>query len=493
MRRRKRGEFLRIYLDNNIYSCLKQDKEPTGPLSAILRRHGQHTYFYSEAHICDLKTDSTTHKYDDLEFMRRIVGTNYLCKYYNRDTNCFIATPREAFETMETDDVELDFESIIRDPSFAKKANETETFFAQATIPELNLNQTKLPDSIRTYIENIISQTANFDILRLARNGMDFYAEMEQGSSYRELRKYLKDNQAFLFQKKIEKLGDTNVDDLFENSIIKNRFMDFVDSNISFDTGNANDKMYYQFLMAYVILNSLGLDGEKNRKVMFTNTSIDSRHAYYAGFCDVLVTNDKGLREKAKILYSLFRIDTKILDLTSFQEYLEEIDKKEKDALGSLQANIVEDLGTREVLLSEETGNQLTIRIEAAVPYFSTFSHIQIQVDVTKSSCRNVLFHNSPRRISVLVVFSEVRTTCDYCSRVLGNDLEGIGPFGDTDIEEIREKEWKGRTWLMQNGSIHLNICRETNLLYLNTDLRTREQQNEDTDQSDQQSEGMGD
>ena len=72
--------------------------------------------------------------------------------------------------------------------------------------------------------------------------------------------------------------------------------------------------------MAYNVLNSFGLDREINKKAKFSNTFIDSLHAYYASFCDLLVTNDIGIKNKCSIIYKLFNIKTIVINSLEFSK-----------------------------------------------------------------------------------------------------------------------------------------------------------------------------
>lgn len=49
----------------------------------------------------------------------------------------------------------------------------------------------------------------------------------------------------------------------------------------------------------------------------------DTTHAIYGAYCDVFVSNDAGLRSKAKAVYSWLGVKSKVLGVTEFIEYLD--------------------------------------------------------------------------------------------------------------------------------------------------------------------------
>jgi len=288
---------LRIYLDKNIFSYLRTNDQYKDLLQKIENSIEQHTFFFSKAHIEDLKNDKTEMKYKDLDFIKRIAGKNYLCKCWKKPTNCYNVSPREAFKAAKEESIDFNLKEILEHPLFKEKAKQVESFFLGSERPSAEVSM--FHPLLNDYLNNIFSQTDNFNIEKLINDGLDFYNSLNNDRDvYKSLRRYLKENQQVLFNEMPEKLGDCDLDCLFNNSLFKSTFLEYVEKNISVKTESSDEKMYYMFSTAYQILNTLGLDSEKNKKSKFKNTSVDGSHAYYAGFCDILVTDDNGLIEK---------------------------------------------------------------------------------------------------------------------------------------------------------------------------------------------------
>jgi hypothetical protein len=98
------------------------------------------------------------------------------------------------------------------------------------------------------------------------------------------------------------------------------KFLEYIDDINKKLNSDQNDKQYERFVLAYNVLNSFGLDREINKKAKFSNTFIDSLHAYYASFCDLLVTNDIGITNKCSIIYKLFNIKTIVINSLEFSK-----------------------------------------------------------------------------------------------------------------------------------------------------------------------------
>lgn len=57
----------------------------------------------------------------------------------------------------------------------------------------------------------------------------------------------------------------------------------------------------------------------------------DASHAYFAQICDILVTNDRRMREKIKAIYSFLRIGTRVMSVDAFFNHYGESKTKTSD------------------------------------------------------------------------------------------------------------------------------------------------------------------
>ena len=103
-------------------------------------------------------------------------------------------------------------------------------------------------------------------------------------------------------------------------------FIEYIDDILFFKTDDESEKYYNRYSLGYNILNITGIDNESNIKSSFKNTFNDGLHSYYSSFYDLFVTNDSGTKEKSKIMFETFGIETKFIDPSNFKEYISIID-----------------------------------------------------------------------------------------------------------------------------------------------------------------------
>lgn len=329
---------MRIYLDKNIFSFLRKNKIQSKLEELIIKSLNHSTYYYSVAHINDLKNDKTDIKFDELNYIENLIGTNYFAKYWNTPTNCYIVKPLDAFNDLIKNSKEhsFDIESILESSEITRQINDAKQNFSEidpTLLPtEDMLNKIpSLPDELKKYLLGISKQVNSFDIRELFKTSEEFFSSMSKDKhTYRSLRRYIKLNHKNLFKDLPEEVNSENINEIFNDSLFKTTFLEYLENNLVVDVTSIEEKKYYIFSMAYAMINTFALDNEPNRKTRFGNTNVDGEHAYYAGFCDLLVTDDAGLIEKAKILFDLFNIDTKILHLNDFENYLLKLEKLDK-------------------------------------------------------------------------------------------------------------------------------------------------------------------
>ncbi|HEY9196150.1 MAG TPA: hypothetical protein VIM77_07785, partial [Mucilaginibacter sp.] len=100
----------RIYLDTNVFSNLKNDKDSRfHELNDLLKIYKKKLSFYfSVAHIADKRKDKTDFKFEDFKFMETLVGDNYIAyDPIERITSLYLATPLMVFEDNEGDELEI--------------------------------------------------------------------------------------------------------------------------------------------------------------------------------------------------------------------------------------------------------------------------------------------------------------------------------------------------------------------------------------------------
>jgi hypothetical protein len=276
-------------------------------------------YFYSRAHIFDFKNDKTEEKYLDFEYIEKYLGNNYLFKSIDQPTKIFKASPREAFENELVDDNDDDMFNFLKDiqeSPYSKLFNELLDFPIDIS-SDISFDSYEFPNDYKSYLENLFKSTSLRDIIKIQS---DFQNKMNENKSlYKYFRGSNKNNKNIFL---VENYRNYNFleDKIFIKSDKKMTFLEFIDDSITIQTNNDEEKYYHRFSIGYNIINSMGLDGERNCKANFKNTFNDGLHAFYASYCDLFVSNDSGIKEKATLMYKLFNKKTKIIDPEKFIE-----------------------------------------------------------------------------------------------------------------------------------------------------------------------------
>lgn len=437
-------------------------------LNSILKNNEKHTFIYSAANLGDLKRDTTEEKYIDLEFIGKLARNNYLCKYWDRETNFYITDPNDAFKNIsENDEIFDSLSDLIQNIDFKDKTDELKK--SLENIDTSQVYPDHYPEPMKSYIEKFIELKDNFDLHQVVNSGINLYKEMQHSKTgYKDLRRFLKSNHKHVFPYLPNEINHENINDLFSKSIFKKSFLEYISENIKISNVNEEDKQYHTFLSAYYMLNSLGLDKEKNKKANFNSTTSDSQHAYYAAYCDVLVTEDNGLKEKANLIYKLFDVDTLIINIDEFKDYLSFIKNKENDIKNNLSNYLEKDLKSKEIVYVTEQDNKYFCKVKSELPYFANFPHVQFSMSKENYLYGDYYLLGSSKKLGRRLFYIEIENVTNYCINQIGVDFNNKGEFKKEEIESIRNNEWEGRIWSIGGGGyLYLNIDPTTLLHYL--------------------------
>jgi hypothetical protein len=293
---------IKIYLDTNIFTRLRNKVIRLGfdPKNSI-------AFYFSYAHILDLKNDLTDEKLKDLKFIG-LVTHNYLRKFHNTPLRLYNWNPQEAYDEEIKDDNILpsDWSAFKNIPGMA----ELKETLQKVDIKNIDLSV--FPPLLGQYVKRLFAMKDDFDISNLMQNTFEFQSSIENDSDkYKELKKVIGKNRKLLFGKGNISIAKDDLDKIFLESDYHMNFLGYIDKNIMIPINEKNDRLYHRFLTGYNILNILGFDGEPNKNAEFRNTFNDGLHAFYASECDLLISMDKKMIERAKFMYNLLDISTK--------------------------------------------------------------------------------------------------------------------------------------------------------------------------------------
>ena len=321
---------LKIYLDWNVITKLKFNKEDSRELfNAIEEYRGFFVFPYSMAHLHDLRRGNPKCQgYSmDLDNLCTICET-HLLEYSDEIGSAFPyqCTPREYLERMK-DELDVFFSGFTKE-SFANMLSnrgiDFSTFMDELAqveispveIPFLNVKVDNAKDGLET-------------VFKLGER----YAKDKSVSG--KVFKYLKETTT---EPQFEEIMKSNPDNIFQvlDGITKQQVnKSFVEIIEDFQT-QKNDKAF--LISVYMALNAAGFFPDKKKSLL--NIYTDAEHCYYASKCDVLVSDDENLREKAKALFKLFGIRTLVMEIDDFIKFIKEETEQEYNLVNYL-VNIV--------------------------------------------------------------------------------------------------------------------------------------------------------
>lgn len=322
---------LKIYLDTNIFSRLRQNEEKEYKLlNAVLNVIKEDLFMpFSKAHIDDLVNDKTEEKFLDVDFIERLTNNQYFAHNFlthktghsqrrpidilNIELQSPAVDPFKDLTSMFSVSDEPDYQDIFS--LLIKPLLEMQTYRLDVPVENIQakdleyISKYSLPVNIDLSINDLFKQFSQIN------------ERLADRDSFKGMRKYNLDVFSKFTNKDvtIEAINKTLI-----NSPLKKNLSELIAThNHSGREQTLNEKMSSGF----IILNMFGLDKEKNKKANFISLNNDAQHAYYASYCDVFLTKDEGLRLKSKALYENYGIKTHVLNVMEFLQQLIEDEK----------------------------------------------------------------------------------------------------------------------------------------------------------------------
>ena len=439
----------RIYFDKQIFSSLfKSDKKEYEKLLEILE-YKKPLICYSHALLLDLKNDKTDYKYKELNFIEKLVKDNYLSYHaLDKKTSPYLAKPLKAFEDVENENNDIDFDEIfnIQDDSLSESEKKIFKILRELVYEtSFNLNV----DDFKTKDFPILNKL--FPEMKKSMSLIDF---MEYGTElvntlnedkalYKELRKISDDH--INNGKFIIKYNDVDFNEDFKNSILKKTFIEHI--NHSLNPNEDREVTRYDFFTnAYINLDILGISKESRKSVRFKNLMNDGLHSYYGAYCDIVVSEDKGFLKKSKVLYKLLNIDTRVVNTTEFVNILNKEFTKDKSALDLFNRihKFIDDENLKNYYSNIET-KELT-RVYLLKEYFlNYFNHLNVY---KTEDINNLYFYKLRKNYSYFGMYREYELIVNSCYNLFGLDAFGRKEY-DFENENLQMKNgnWQGRYW----------------------------------------------
>lgn len=271
----------RVYLDSNIYRCLKinQGNNSSSLFERLIQSKDEIMFYYSYAHLSDLSRDKTNKKFDDLNFMEQLVDSNFLM--LNADekfVNVQIANPTEAYNSMNFAPINeaIDFQELfaemeIKEDDSIELKEAKEKMKMVFNMPLSSLGIPNLSDSIEENnpINKLLpSLSENGTFLDLMKGMLNTFTDLhEDPTIWRDFRSYsIKSLGNNLFNIDV---NDNSFNELLKETPLQKSFLEFVEETFTHNKSLEKQSEYNFFINAYNCLNLLGLDKEKNKKLCF--------------------------------------------------------------------------------------------------------------------------------------------------------------------------------------------------------------------------------
>lgn len=404
----------KIYLDWNIINHLEESPEL---FEFILQYQSHFVFVYSPAHFSDLmksynENGSNVYFEKDLKRLETICET-HLMRYFEKKLNLHRCPPTEFLE------------KEGKDYPISKEFSNPDYFKESLNIDGLDL-YTPFSDSLKSIS---FDKTIEIPLIGSFSNGFEllngFMAFLKKVMTDKEFVRTIRAKVvADAKDKEIAHINDYDPDKVI-GAI--NSFFAWYGSDVDVvgiikkaivENQQGDEKLLFESL--YTSLDLMSFHPDKRD---FMNIMTDADHAFYGGYCDVLVTNDAKMRLKAKAVYSYFGIQTKIIGKQELLQYL----KDEISGEMKIEESVEEVMSNQHIPEKYNEGDVYLKWTTLDHPFFGYFDKLEYQLDL--SSGRSCLVFTNQLKYTY---FTETDKLFEIVKVVLH----------ETDLIESFEKEY---------------------------------------------------
>lgn len=198
------------------------------------------------------------------------------------------------------------------------------------------------------------------------------------------------------------------------------------------------------FRQKYLMLGMFGIAPEKR----FASANDDAGHAYYATGADFFVTDDERAAVKAKVLYRILAVKTRVLSTNELLAYISE--SRALIHRPRIQDWITCGLRDSAVIWSGLDPDDGSVQEVRSLPFaiLYTFNRCQIPTSLDDVVC---IFYRRPVALVNVYPFEDVRRQVAWLVNTQGKDIRGLGEYDDEDENQLSEDEsWRGRIWSLE-------------------------------------------
>ncbi|MEO7211194.1 hypothetical protein [Mucilaginibacter sp.] len=410
---------------------------------------------YSAAHIDDLQRSSNHEKtLIDLNSIKSYTKNQCIAKYWGENEVTYsVRDVLEFFESSTDDKFEIKDTFKFIDEECAKLGIESPLAglgelthnIKFETLTELFpdnfnafLNKSKTDPSLRALLEDALELLSNQEVsrslMKATRLNFDKYILPRKilGNVKHNVISYLNDN--------------------LPKTLLKKSFDDFTNDSLNINHKNKPYSYYEWFHTRYANLDLIGY--KSDNKSTTSNIVTDASHAFYAAHCDLFLTEDSRLRDKAQIIYEESQIGTIILNQKQFCEKLNGLIYK----ISNLQDIInyikhIKDIP--QSIIYSNIESKSVVRNYNLQQWFAGYFDLLITADTVDNHCiyTFVKLRNS---LSNWYYNEELKVLVKIFVDIFGVDHCGMTFLGNN-LEELKSgKTWVGRQWTFNNVEIRL-------------------------------------
>lgn len=451
-----------IYLDKQIFSYLFKSNEAKYKAlkEKILSHKDDFIFLYSDAHLFDLQKDNTERKFAEMEFMQEIVDSNRLM-LDGRKVDIVKDAPKDIFDTLKkVGDIDvIDFSQL--DTEQINMLSNAIDLFIKGISGQLDVNW--LSDREPIHVDKLqVNQEFVTSILKCVANSL--YCQKEPY-------KLVRDNIKAKYNPTIE-IADNNTDfnDKLKNAPLRLSFIDTIKASLK-QMGRSSDNDFEVYIMAYALLDMLGLSREKGKTVRFHNVQVDSYHSFFASYCDCLVSNDVGLTRKSKILYELFGLDTQVYSIDEFINHFNACIIDNQKSGGKYLNEIMSDYSARTVIDTQQLNGYTFTHIKGSHRYFGYFNYMLER----KTENETVIIIYKRQDTKPLLPSREVEIIVNRLVKSFEESNNLAGMFNkEIELPQLLKDQWEGRTWVFQDADMKLMKFKGSSLLCFSIKLENR-------------------
>jgi len=431
---------MRIYLDTCILQDLKNETNKD-LLDLIIQSKGELIYCFSEAHLYDLARDKTDENFSDMQFMEQIVDDN--CYYYDKQILVDNFKPVEyynRFDWTSTTSANDLITNVSEDDTFGGLFKSILSLFSSIPLNFKELiPQSQLPDDMPSNMKNLFDVSNMGEWMSVLTNYSDTLTTEQK--EFKEQLQYLHKNQ---LTNNLNLLGIEGYDGktITDKEKFRNSYTDYYLKN----TNGKGKYRYDLFTDMYNGLEFFGFVQGKPKKQKMMNMLNDSKHAFFGGFCNIVVSKDEDFINKSKFMYNLHEIDTQVFNLTEFADFLH---KKTSDNSFSDLIKELENKKTQENIIYEINENdQHVICRRLSDTYYGYFNAL------INHSNGHIYFTKENNLFGTGTLVKEISFCVNQLIKEFGVDYYSKGEWVTNELEKNSEKEWQGRTWLLNNNIV---------------------------------------